>query len=45
MLIPFEEEKEIDLIAVCGERVALKAELVGLEEKMAGYLRELGYGS
>jgi type I restriction enzyme M protein len=39
----FEEEEEIDLLAVQGERVALKAELVALEEKMAGYLKELGY--
>lgn len=41
----FEEEAEIDLIAVRAERVALKAELAALEEKMDGYLRELGYAS
>ena len=39
----FEEEEEIDLLAVQAERVVLKAELVALEEKMAGYLQELGY--
>lgn len=41
----FEEEAEIDLIAVRAERIALKAELAALEEKMDGYLRELGYAS
>jgi type I restriction enzyme M protein len=39
----FEEEAEIDLMAVRAEREKLKAELVVLEEKMAGYLKELGY--
>lgn len=39
----FEEEEEIDLAAVRREREALKKELAVLEEKMAGYLRELGY--
>jgi type I restriction enzyme M protein len=39
----FEEEDEVDLLAVQAERVALKAELMALEEKMAGYLKELGY--
>jgi type I restriction enzyme M protein len=39
----FEEEEEIDLMAVRKERLALKAELARLEEKMAGYLKELGY--
>ena len=39
----FEEEEEIDLLAVQAERVVLKAELAVLEEKMAGYLKELGY--
>ncbi|MBK9028815.1 MAG: type I restriction-modification system subunit M [Propionivibrio sp.] len=39
----FEEEEEIDLMAVRAEREKLKAELALLEEKMAGYLRELGY--
>ena len=39
----FEEEAEIDLAAVRAERLQLKAELVVLEDKMDGYLRELGY--
>lgn len=39
----FEEEAEIDLIAVRTERLKLKAELAALEEKMDGYLKELGY--
>jgi type I restriction enzyme M protein len=39
----FEEEEEIDLMAVRKERLELKAELARLEEKMAGYLKELGY--
>jgi len=39
----FEEEAEIDLMAVRKEREQLKAELAVLEEKMAGYLKELGY--
>lgn len=39
----FEEEEEIDLMAVRREREQLKAELAVLEEKMAGYLKELGY--
>jgi type I restriction enzyme M protein len=39
----FEEEAEIDLMAVRAEREKLKAELTVLEEKMAGYLKELGY--
>jgi type I restriction enzyme M protein len=39
----FEEEEKIDLMAVRAEREKLKAELVVLEEKMAGYLKELGY--
>lgn len=39
----FEEEAEIDLMAVRAEREKLKAELAVLEEKMAGYLKELGY--
>lgn len=39
----FEEEAEIDLLAVRAEREKLKAELAVLEEKMAGYLKELGY--
>ena len=39
----FEEEEEIDLVAVRAERLKLKAELAVQEEKMDGYLRELGY--
>lgn len=39
----FEEEPEIDLLAVRAERLKLKAELAELEEKMDGYLKELGY--
>ena len=39
----FEEEAEIDLMAVRAEREKLKAELALLEERMAGYLKELGY--
>lgn len=39
----FEEEEEIDLMAVRRERELLKTELARLEEQMAGYLKELGY--
>jgi type I restriction enzyme M protein len=39
----FEEVEAIDLKAVREERLKLKAELAILEEKMAGYLKELGY--
>jgi type I restriction enzyme M protein len=39
----FEEEPEIDLMAVRKEREQLKAELAGLEAQMAIYLKELGY--
>jgi len=39
----FEEAEAIDLKAVREERLTLKAELAMLEEKMAGYLKELGY--
>ncbi|MFM9967443.1 MAG: type I restriction-modification system subunit M [Burkholderiales bacterium] len=39
----FEEEEEIDLMAVRKEREQLKVELAKLEEQMAGYLKELGY--
>jgi len=39
----FEEEEEIDLMAVLKEREQLKAQLAGLEVEMAGYLKELGY--
>jgi len=40
----FEEEEEIDLIAVRKERKKLKEKLAGLEKEMEGYLKELGYG-
>ena len=39
----FEEEAEIDLMAVRKEREQLKADLAGLEAQMAVYLKELGY--
>ncbi len=39
----FEEEAEIDLMAVRAEREKLKEELAELEVKMDGYLKELGY--
>ncbi len=39
----FEEEEEIDLMAVLGEREQLKTQLADLEVEMAGYLKELGY--
>lgn len=41
----FEEEAEIDLIAVRKERVQLQSELKTLEAEMEGYLKELGYGA
>ena len=39
----FEEEAEIDLMAVRRERQQLKAELAQLELQMDAYLKELGY--
>jgi type I restriction enzyme M protein len=39
----FEEEEEIDLVAVRAERLRLKEELAAIELKMDGYLKELGY--
>jgi type I restriction enzyme M protein len=39
----FEEEIEIDLVAVRREREQLKAELITLETQMSTYLAELGY--
>ncbi len=39
----FEEEEEIDLMAVRAEREQLKQQLVSLEQQMEGYLKELGY--
>ena len=41
----FEEEAEIDFVAVRTERVQLKNELQTLEAEMEGYLKELGYGA
>lgn len=41
----FEEEEEIDLVAVRAERQQLKNQLIDLELEMAGYLKELGYGA
>ena len=41
----FEEEAEIDLVAVRTERITLKSELNTLEAEMEGYLKELGYGA
>ena len=41
----FEEEEEIDLMAVRAEREFLKAQLTELEIEMANYLEELGYGA
>ena len=41
----FEEEEEIDLMAVRREREQLKAKLADLEIEMAKYLEELGYGA
>lgn len=41
----FEEEDEIDLLAVRAEREKLKAQLAELEGEMDKYLEELGYGA
>ena len=41
----FEEEEEIDLLAVRAEREQLKAQLANLETEMDKYLEELGYGA
>lgn len=41
----FEEEDEIDLMAVHAERQALKAQLNELEGQMEQYFKELGYGA
>lgn len=41
----FEEEAEIDLVAVRAEREQLKSQLAELEVQMAKYLEELGYGA
>jgi type I restriction enzyme M protein len=39
----FEEEEEIDLVAVRTERLKLKEELAVLEAKMDGFMKELGF--
>ena len=41
----FEEEEEIDLIAVQAERKEIEAEIAKLNEQMDVYLKELGYGA
>jgi type I restriction enzyme M protein len=41
----FEEEEEIDLVAVRKEREQLKGQLADLEVEMTKYLEELGYDS
>lgn len=41
----FEEEEEIDLMAVNAERVEIEKEIAELNAKMQGYLKELGYES
>lgn len=41
----FEEEEEIDLMAVRAERERLKAQISDLEVEMDNYLKELGYGA
>ena len=41
----FEEEAEIDLVAVRAEREQLKTQLAELEVQMEKYLEELGYGA
>lgn len=41
----FEEEEEIDLMAVNAERVEIEKEIAELNAKMQGYLKELGYGA
>lgn len=41
----FEEEEEIDLKVVREQRQILEKELADLEAEMAGYLKELNYGS
>jgi len=41
----FEEEEELDLVAIRNERLDLKSQLAELETEMAGYLEELGYGA
>ena len=41
----FEEEEEVDILAVQKEIEQLEAELASTRQEMAGYLKELGYAS
>ena len=41
----FEEEEEVDILAVQKEIEQLEAELALTRKEMAGYLKELGYGA
>jgi type I restriction enzyme M protein len=41
----FEEEEDIDLMAVQADRKNIEAEIATLNEQMDGYLKELGYGA
>jgi len=41
----FEEEEEIDLMAVQAERKDIEADIARLNRQMEGYLKELGYGA
>jgi type I restriction enzyme M protein len=41
----FEEEEEVDILAVQKEIEQLEADLALTRQEMAGYLKELGYGS
>ena len=41
----FEEEEDLDLMAIRNERLDLQKQLADLEVEMTGYLEELGYGS
>ena len=41
----FEEEEEVDILAVQKEIKQLEAELASTRQEMAGYLKELGYGA
>jgi type I restriction enzyme M protein len=41
----FEDEEEIDLMAVQAERKGIEAEIAKLNEQMDSYLKELGYGA
>ena len=41
----FEEEEEIDLMAVQAQRKDIEAEIATLNDQMDGYLKELGYGA